>query len=166
MYLDRRGIIPNLTPSKVSFMKSILRLLSLLMISSIAISYGCSNKGGGGGVTPPPPNPCTGQATVSATTVPSVGSLQTAATGPDFPLVITLTNVPTVGVSIVVNARPETPAGSAIFFTQTHTTVTGTTDNFTITGTPSGVVCVVDITITSKNCSTNTWTGSYRYSKK
>jgi len=74
--------------------------------------------------------------------------------------------VPAVGVSIVVNARPETPAGAPIFFTQTHATVTNTTDNFTITGTPTGVICVVDITITSKNCSTNKWTGSYRYSKK
>jgi hypothetical protein len=133
------------------------------MISSIVISYGCSNKGGG---TPTPPNPCIGQATVSATTVPPTGSLQTAATGPDFPLAITMTNVPTVGVKITVNARPETPAGAPIFFTQTHATVTGTTDNFTITVTPSGVICVVDITITSNNCNTNTWTGSYRYSKK
>ena len=147
-------------------MKPILRLLLLLMISSITISYGCSNKGGGTPTPPTPPNPCTGQATVSATTVPPIGSLQTAATGPDFPLAITLTNVPTAGVSIVVNARPETPAGSAIFFTQSHATVTNTTDNFTITGTPSGVICVVDITITSKNCPTNVWTGSYRYSKK
>ena len=135
------------------------------MISSIVISYGCSNKGGGG-TPPPPPNPCTGQATVSATTVPPIGRLQTTVPGPVFPLVITLNNVPTVGVSIVVNARPETPAGAPVFFTQTHATVTGTTDNFTITGTPSGVISVVDITITSKNCSTNVWTGSYRYSKK
>ena len=165
MYLDRRWIIPNLTPSKVCFMKSILRLLSLLMISSIVISYGCSNKGGGGGGGGTP-DPCVGQATVSATTVPAIGSSQTPAPGPDFPLTITLTNVPTAGVSIVVNARPETPAGSAIFFTQTHATVTGTTDNFTITGTPATTICVVDITITSINCSTNKWTGSYRYSKK
>lgn len=135
------------------------------MISSIVISYSCSNKGGGG-TPPPPPNPCTGQAAISATTVPPVNTLQTAATGPDFPLAITMTNVPSVGVSIVVNARPETPAGAPAFFSQTHATVTGTTDNFTITGTPSGVISVVDITITSKNCSTNTWTGSYRYSKK
>jgi hypothetical protein len=147
-------------------MKSIFRLLSLLMISSIAISYGCSNKGNGGGVTPPPPNPCTGQATVSATTIPAVNTLQTAATGPDFPLAITLTNVPSAGVSIVVNARPETPVGAANFFSQTHATVTSTTDNFTITGTPSATICVVTITITSISCNTNTWTGTYRYSKK
>ena len=164
MYLDRRAIIPNLTSYKVSFMKSILRLLSLLMISSIVISYGCSNKGGGS--TPPPPDPCTGQAAVSATTIPPIGSSQTAAVGPDFPLAITLTNVPTAGVSILVTSRQETPAGSAAFFTQTHATVTSTTDNFTITGTPTGVICVVDITVTSKSCSTNTWTGTYRYSKK
>jgi len=164
MFLDRRAIIANLTSYKVSFMKFILKLLSLLIVSSIVISYGCSNKGGGS--NPPPPDPCTGQAAVSATTVPAVNSLQTAAVGPDFPLSITLTNVPTAGVSIVVNARTETPPGSTAFFSQTHATVTSSTDNFTITGTPSGVICVVDITITSKSCSTNKWTGTYRYSKK
>ena len=145
-------------------MKSILQLLSLFIIGSIVLSSGCKKSGGGGGGGTP--DPCVGQATVSATTIPRVNTLQAPATGPDFSLAITLTNVPSAGVSIVVNARPETPAGSTVFFTQTHATVTGTTDNFTITGTPAATICVVDITITSKNCSTNKWTGIYRYSKK
>lgn len=135
---------------------ALLGLAALLMIAM----PNCK-KGGGGGS-----DACQGQAAVSATTSPAINSVQAPAPGPDFPLVITLTNVPTVGVSIQVKARPETPAGAAAFYDQTRATVTGTTDNWSITGTPAATSVIVDITITSKNCSTNKWTGSYRYSRK
>src|SRR4051812_15867985 len=96
-------------------------LLGLAVVLIMAMPN-CKKSSGGGGGT----DPCTGQAALSATTSPAVNSVQAAAPGPDFPLTITLTNVPSVGVSIDVKARPENPAGSANFFTQSHATVTST----------------------------------------
>jgi hypothetical protein len=37
---------------------------------------------------------------------------------------------------------------------------------FTITNTPVGVQCIVEIKVTSLSKSSNQWTGSYHYSRK
>jgi hypothetical protein len=71
--------------------------------------------------------------------------------------------MPPSGVTIDVKARPE--SSTTTFFTSSQSTSSKDTD-FTITGTPSTVTCVVEVTVTSKTCATNKWTGSYRYSKK
>jgi hypothetical protein len=107
---------------------------------------------------------CTTETSLSVTTTPANGTTEAPAVGPTFPLTVTISSVmPPSGVTIDVKAHPD---GSATnFFTETKTTTTKD-NSFTITGTPSTVVCVVDITVTSKTCATNKWTGSYRYSKK
>jgi hypothetical protein len=140
-------------------MKKVL-FLGLAVVLILAMPN-CKKGGGGGGGG----NNCSSEAAVSATTTPAINSTEPAAVGPDFPLTITLTNKPTAGVSIEVKARPDV-ASSTPFFNMTHATVTSNTDNFTITGTPATTAVIVEITVTSKSCSTNKWTGSYRYSRK
>ena len=133
-----------------------LIFFSLIALSISLISSSCGGKGGD-------PKPCSETAMIVSTD-PANGSTQMAAPGPDFPLQVNITsNLPSAGVTIQVTAAPD--AGGPAFFTKTQDANTNIT-NFTITGTPSGVVSKVNITITSKGCNTNTWTGSYRYSKK
>ncbi|MFT3937157.1 MAG: hypothetical protein QM726_26330 [Chitinophagaceae bacterium] len=84
--------------------------------------------------------------------------------GPDFPLKVEITSVmPAKGVKIVVNAMQD--GGTTAFFSATSNS-TAPQNDYTITNTPSGVTCVVTITVTSLSQSSNTWSGSYRYSKK
>lgn len=107
---------------------------------------------------------CATEATLVVSTTPANGTTELPAPGPTFPLVVSITSaIPASGVTIEVKARPD--ASSTTFFTETKTTSTKD-NNFTITNTPNTVVCIVEITVTSKTCSTNKWTGSYRYSKK
>jgi hypothetical protein len=73
--------------------------------------------------------------------------------------------MPSQGVSITVRARPESPANAAAFFTETRNS-SQQVNNFTITNTPVNVASIVEITITSRSCSNNSITGSYRYSRK
>ena len=135
------------------------RLFVLFMIPVIIFGIAsCSSKGGGG--TPPPPT----EANLVVTLTPPVGSTQPAAPQADFPLTVAITStMPAQGVTIDVKAAPD--GSTTNFFTST-TSSTQSNNNFTITATPVNVVCVVNVTVTSKSKPTNTWTGSYRYSRK
>jgi hypothetical protein len=133
-------------------------LLSLIVAAVLMGTLpSCGKKGGGG---------CS-EATITVTTLPAVGTNEPPAPGPDFPLTVNITaGLPSAGVTIEIKARPETPANASPFFTKTENNVTAATNNFTILNTPVTTTCVVDITVTSKSCNTNKWTGSYRYSRK
>lgn len=124
-------------------------------IFSLTLLQGCS-KGGGGGCSEP---------AMTVTSSPANGSVEPPGVGPDFPLTVNITaNKPAAGVTIEVKAHPE---GSATnFYQPAAVSVTGSSQTFTITGTPATVTSVVDITVTSKSCATNKVTLSYKYSKK
>ncbi len=107
---------------------------------------------------------CATEATLVVSTTPANGTTELPAPGPTFPLSVSITSaMPASGVTIEVKARPD--ASSTTFYTETKST-TVKDNSFTITNTPNTVTCIVEITVTSKTCSTNKWTGSYRYSKK
>ena len=109
----------------------------------------------------PPPAP---GATLQIETSPATGSVQAAAPGPDFPLVVTVKSaMPPAGVKIDVSARPE--GSSVAFFTQSANS-TNAVNNFTITGTPLAITCVVEVTVTDQANTVNKGTASYRYSRK
>jgi hypothetical protein len=144
-------------------MKAVLRLLSLFLISAILVSSGCKKSsggggggGGGGGTT---------EANLVVTTNPANGSVQAPSNGP-FDLTVTITStMPPNGVKIEITARKDDGTNPAPFFTSTNNT-TSAVNNYTITGTPAATQCIVDIKVTSLTKSTNTWSGSYRYSRK
>src|SRR5688572_17583053 len=139
-------------------MKRILSYSVVLLVIMFGI-INCSDKGGGGGG-----GGSTSEANLVVTTNPPAGSVQPAAPQTDFPLTVSITSaMPPQGVTIDVKAAPD---GSATnFFTETRSSTTPN-NNFTITGTPVGVVSVVTVTVTSKTKATNTVTLSYRYSRK
>lgn len=85
--------------------------------------------------------------------------------GPDFPLKVEITSaLPTSGVKIEITAAPESsPAAS--FYTASNNS-TAPQNNYSITNTPSGVTCLVTVTVTSLSSPGNKWVGTYRYSKK
>ena len=115
-----------------------------------ATMFTFSYCGKGGGTTPA--DPC------------KTGSTEAIAPGPTFPLRVSVSStMPASGVTIEVKAHPE--GSTTNFFSDSKSTTTKDND-FTITSTPSTVICVVDIVVTSRTCTTNKWTGSYRYSKK
>jgi hypothetical protein len=92
------------------------------------------------------------------------GHVEASAPGPDFPLKITVkSSMPTGGVKIDVTAKID--GATTTFYSNSKTTSSGVTD-FTITGTPSGVVSVTEIIVTSVSTATNRWSGSYKYSRK
>src|SRR6187401_2215689 len=134
-------------------------LLQLFIVPAIILGIGsCSDKGGGGG------GGGTTEANLAVTLNPPVGSSQPAAPQTDFPLTVSITStMPAQGVTIDLKAAPD---GSATnFFTETRSSTTAN-NNFTITGTPTGVVCVTTVTVTSKTKATNTVILSYRYTRK
>ena len=134
-------------------------LLQLLIVPVIIFSiYSCSDKGGGGG------GGGGGEANLAVTLNPPAGSTQPAAPQTDFPLTVSITStMPAQGVTIDVKAAPD--GTSTNFFTETRSSTTPN-NNFTITGTPTGVVCMTTVTVTSKTKATNTVTLSYRYTRK
>ena len=141
-------------------MKSVLRLLSLFLISAILVSSGCkkSSGGGGGGGVP--------EANLVVTTNPPNGSVQAPSNGP-FDLTVTITStMPPGGVKIEINARKDDGTNPAPFFTTTTNSTTNAVNNYTITGTPTATQCIVDIKVTSLSKPTNIWSGGYRYSRK
>jgi hypothetical protein len=73
--------------------------------------------------------------------------------------------MPPQGVTIVVSAKKDDGSGAGDFF-NTSTNSSNTLNNFTITNTPASVVCVATVTVTSRTSTTNTWTGTFRYSRK
>lgn len=136
-------------------MKKNILAIVLPVLFLVSMPY-CKKKGSS--------DACSTDPSLSVTTTPANGSTEPPAPGPDFNLRVTVNStLPSGGVTIEVKARPE--ANQAGFFTQTKTSTTKDTD-FTITGTPPATPCIVEITVTSKACSTNKFTGSYRYSKK
>lgn len=138
-------------------MKKIV-LLSLTTLFFLATISSCK-KGGGGG------NGNCNETAMTVTTTPANGSTEPAGPGPNFPLQVNITaSLPSAGVTIEVSAAPE--AGGAAFFTQTLPEVKTAISNFSIANTPSTTPSIVKITITSKSCASNKWTGSYRYSRK
>jgi hypothetical protein len=73
--------------------------------------------------------------------------------------------MPSQGVQIDVSAKKDDGSGAGPFFTDSKTT-SSPTANFNITGTPVSVVCIAEVTVTSKTNANNKWTGSFRYSRK
>jgi hypothetical protein len=71
--------------------------------------------------------------------------------------------MPANGVTIAIKATPD---GSSTAFFQKSTSTTAKSNDFTITGQQVAQVNVVYITVTSNSKSSNTWSGSYRYSAK
>ena len=134
--------------------KTILLGWTVLMIL-FAVSPACKkNKNGDG---------C-GESAIKVTTTPAVGTVDPPAPGTSFPLIVNITDgMPSSGVSIEVKARKD-ESNSTPFFTQTRDGMSS--NSFTITDTPPGVTCIVEITVTSKSCNTNKWSGSYRFSGK
>jgi hypothetical protein len=133
-------------------------LLQLFAVPAIIVGItSCSDKGGGGGGGG-------GEANLAVTLTPPAGSTQPAVPQIDFPLTVSITStMPAQGVTIDVKAAPD--GSTTNFFTESRSS-TSATNNFTITGTPTGVVCVATVTVTSKTLATNTWTGTYRYTRK
>ncbi|HEX6847949.1 MAG TPA: hypothetical protein VF144_13280 [Chitinophagaceae bacterium] len=133
-------------------------LLQLFAVPAIIFGIAsCSDKGGGGGGGG-------SEANLAVTLNPPAGSTQAAAPQIDFPLTVSITStMPPQGVTIDVKVAPD--GSTTNFFTESRSS-TAANNNFTITGTPTGVVCVTTVTVTSKSLATNTWTGSYRYTRK
>lgn len=128
----------------------------LLVVLLIAIAGGSACKKSGGGDCNEP--------RLQFATTPALNSVEPAAPGPNFPLQVNITdNLPTGGVTIIVTARPD--ASQTTFFSETRNS-NSASNAFTITNTPSDVLSVVEITVTSRSCNTNTATGTYRYSRK
>lgn len=133
--------------------RSILPWVAAVLVL-IAMPY-CKKKKG---------DSCSSEATLVITTTPANGSTEAPAPGPTFPLRVTISSaIPPSGVTIDVKAHPD--GSTTNFFTESRSTSTKDND-FTISGAPSTVVCVVEITVTSKTCNTNKTTATYRFSKK
>jgi len=133
-----------------------ISFLLLLCLLSIATLNSCSKSGGdssGGGA----------EETLVVEISPA-GPVEAAAPGPDFPLKVTLkSKMPSSGIKIDVSAKSD--GSSTAYFTTSKTTSSAVSD-FSILSTPSAVVCTVTVTVTSVTKTNNTWTSSYKYSKK
>ena len=130
-------------------------VLFVLLLSSVVLSC---QKGGGSGSTP-------AETPLSVTTNPLAnGHVEAPAPGPNFNVNVTITSpMPAGGVKIDVTARPD--GGSVNFFSQSKTSTTASND-FVITGATVSVISVATITVTSVNTPTNTYTGTYKFSRK
>jgi hypothetical protein len=141
-------------------MKRILNPVYILLFfiaTTIATTAACKKSGGGGG------GGC-GETALTVTTTPAIGTTEAPSAGTTFPLMVNVSaNLPASGVTIDVKARAE--SSSTAFYTESKT-ATAAVSNFTITATPLGVPCIVEITVTSKSCATNKFSGTYRYSRK
>jgi hypothetical protein len=133
-----------------------LSFVLLLLAAVFAITPACKKSGGGGGTT---------EANLVVETTPANGSTQAAAPGPNFPLKIEIkSTMPASGVKIEISAKKDGSSDPA-FFTSSNNS-TAPQNNYSITGTPANVMCIVSITVTSLSKPSNVWTGSYRYSSK
>lgn len=132
---------------------SILLLFCALIITSL---NSCKKSGDdtGGGTT---------EETLAVEISPA-GPVEAAAPGPDFPLKVTLkSKMPSSGIKIDVSGKQD---GSATAYFTTSKTTSSAVSDYIITGTPSGVICTIQVTVTSVTKPTNTWSASYKYSKK
>jgi hypothetical protein len=133
-----------------------LSLVLLMAAVVILLTPACKKSGGGGG---------TNEVNLVVEITPANGANEAPAPGPDFPLKVEIkSTMPPSGVKIEVTAKQDGTATT--FFTTSSNTTSATNNNFTITGTPKTVICVVDVKVTSISKPTNIWTGSYKYSKK
>ena len=135
-------------------MKQRIAVINIYAILIIALAPFLSGCGGGKNTT---------EATLTVITNPPSGSTQAPAVGPFNLNVMISSPMPAKGVTIDIKATPD--GSSTAFFTKS-TSTTSTSNDFTITGQTVAVVNVVYITVTSNSKSSNTWTGSYRYSAK
>jgi hypothetical protein len=136
-------------------MKQRIAVINIYAILIFALASFLSGCGGGKNTT---------EATLAVTTTPASGSTQVPAVGPTFSLNVKITSpMPAKGVTIDIKATPD--GSSTAFFTKS-TSTTSVSNDFTISGQTVAVVNVVYITVTSNSKSSNTWTGSYRYSAK
>lgn len=127
------------------------------LVSIISALTNCSKSSGGGGSN-------TEENLVVQTTPVANGHLEAPAPGPNFPLNVTITSkMPSSGVKIDVTAKPD---GGTVPFYSTSVNTTSASNDFSITGSTAGIVNVVSVTVTSLTKSTNTWSGSYKYSRK
>lgn len=141
-------------------MKKLLTAAFFVM-ASLAVTS-CSDKGGDDG--PTPPDPCS-ETKLAVTTTPGVNTTTPPQVGADFPVTINITaGYPAQGATLNVTAKNET--NNTVFFDQSPAITDGGVHNVNITGTPAGASVVVTVTVTSKNCATNKWTGTLRYSRK
>lgn len=131
--------------------RTAINILAILIIAFVPFLSSC-----GGGKN-------TSEANLTVTTTPASGSTQAPAVGP-FNLNVTITSpMPAKGVTIDVKATPD---GSNTAFFEKSSSTTAKSNDFTITGQQVAQVNVVYITVTSNSKSSNTWSGSYRYSAK
>ncbi|MEO6933098.1 MAG: hypothetical protein ABI151_15795 [Chitinophagaceae bacterium] len=139
-------------------MKTFNRHFLFLLLAVISITLSCQKNAGGGA---PPPT----EQTLAVTTNPLAnGHVEAPAPGPTFNLNVTITSaMPATGVKIDVSAKPD--GGTINFFSATKTTTSASND-FVITGATASVVSVATITVTSLSTATNTYTGSYKFSRK
>lgn len=133
---------------------------SFIILSLTLGMAGKCSKGSGGGTNPP------SEANLAITLDPPASSSQPPAPLTTFPLKVTITStMPSQGVTIVVSAKKDDGSPDPPFFTENRSTSNAVSD-FNITNTPLSVVCLVTVTVTSKTKATNTFTGTYRYSRK
>ncbi|HEU4608847.1 MAG TPA: hypothetical protein VFS31_12115 [Chitinophagaceae bacterium] len=129
--------------------------LLILVLFVLAVMPACKKKKS---------DSCSSEPAISVTTIPANGTTEAPAPGPTFPLQVTINSaLPPGGVTIEVKAHQE---GQSTNFYSTSTTSASKDNSFTISGTPKSVTCVVEITVSSRNCSNNKWSGNYRYSMK
>ena len=129
-------------------------LLTLVII--FAVTPACKKSSGGGGSS---------EATLVVETTPANGSNNLNILGPDFPLKVEIkSTMPASGVKIEITATKDGSSDPAFFTSNNNSTAPQ--NNYTITNTPSAVTCIVNIKVTSISNNSNTWAGSYRYSKK
>lgn len=134
------------------------KLIIPIVAAAMLLGFTECGKGGGGG------GGCN-ETAMTVASIPAANSTEPASPGPDFPVQVNITaNKPTGGVNIEVKAREESK--TTFFYNSGVVNSNSNTNNFTITGTPATVVCVVEITITSKTCATNKVSLTYKYSKK
>jgi hypothetical protein len=134
------------------------KLIIPIVAAAMLLGFTECGKGGGGG------GGCN-ETAMTVASIPAANSTEPASPGPDFPVQVNITaNKPAGGVNIEVKAREESK--TTFFYNSGVVSSNSNTNNFTITGTPSTVVCVVEITVTSKSCATNKVSLTYKYSKK
>ncbi len=134
-----------------------MRLTMLGLISGLfmmgALLTSCGGGGGGG----------TAESALTVTLNPANGSTQAASPGP-FTCTVSVTSVmPPKGVTITVTAEVD---GTSTAYYTSSVNNSNTTNTFNITNTPTLQTCVVNVTVVSNTKSTNTYSGSYRYSAK
>jgi hypothetical protein len=137
-----------------------MKKFAAILLAGLFVIAACSKGGGGGGG-----GGNSNEANLVVDIDPANGTVQAPSLGP-FNLKVSVTStMPPSGVKIEVSAKKDDGSGAPAFFS-TSTNTSTSVNNFSITSTPSGVQCLVEVKVTSLTKSTNQWSGSYRYSRK